>query len=82
MKIMKNSMYGAVGAAAIQLADIIFATGPTQVDGEPWWQLDLSFPASKWLRALGDPRVVEVKGAGGIFHVPEDIYILTKLKWA
>jgi hypothetical protein len=76
MQIIKNR------TGNLQIGNILFATGPSQVDGEPWWKLDLSYPASKWLRALNDPRVVEIKGADGLFDVPEDIYILTKLKWA
>jgi hypothetical protein len=79
MKIMKNRVYG---SSAIQFDPIISATGPTQVDGEPWWRLDLNYAASKWMRDLNDPRVVEITGAAGDFEVPEDIYILTKLKWS
>jgi hypothetical protein len=81
MKVMKNRYYGSVSG---MVSEIISATGPTQVDGEPWWRIDLGCDAAEWLRELNDPRVVEVTDVvtAGDFDVPEDIYILTKLKWA
>jgi hypothetical protein len=72
MKLMKNRN-------ALQIDEILAESGPTQVDGEPWWRIDLNHAASQWLRSLNDPRVVEV--AARLFDVPEDIYILTKLTW-
>lgn len=74
MKLMKNRP-----TSAIRVDEILAESGPTQVDGKPWWRIDLNHAASKWLRALKDPRVVEVTDR--TFDVPEDIYILTKLTW-
>lgn len=78
MKLMKNRLYGAMAPAP----DIIHATGPYLVDDQPWYQVDLSKPAAEWLRSLHQTDVKEVQGIGNCFDMPEDIYIMTKLKWA
>lgn len=78
MKLMKNHAYGSI----MPSCHIYQFTGPYTVDGESWYQIDLDYEASQWLRELGDPRVVEVKNISRCFDVPEDIYIMLKLKWA
>lgn len=78
IKLMKNRAYGAVSP----VRDIIRASGPYTADGSPWYQVDLSDSASEWLRDLNHPDVTEVVSIGNCFDMPEDIYILTKLKWA
>jgi hypothetical protein len=78
MKVMKNLQYGPIAT----VPNIIQVTGPHTVDGEPWYQIDLDYEAAQWLRELGDNRVIEIKDIDRCFNIPEDIYIMTKLKWA
>jgi hypothetical protein len=77
MKMMKNRAYGSVAP----VGHILHISEPYLVDGDPWYQIDLDKEAAQWLRELCDSRVVELKDIGRCFNVPEDIYILTKLKW-
>ena len=75
MKLAKNRAYGPVGPTPN-----IIAAGAITMNGAPWWQVNVSRTAAKWIKDLGDDRLFEQEE--NLFNMPEDIYILTKLKWA
>lgn len=65
---------------------ITYIDGPKIVDGENWYTVEVNRNASAWLHKLklDDDRIFVGYSCalGDLFDLPEDLFILTKLKWS